>query len=160
MADRMITYGLFLLAFTTFGSVFYLILQGFDSFLPHVLPLVPLAFWVIFYGMRSVLAQKSRASPLQILQQAENIALYVLLLLTLLTQGATVYLLLSGRFNPSIYLILFTPLALSLFFYLGRSLLARGSPDTAIAVPSGLSANSATIPPDVVVIPSGPLVIE
>ena len=145
MADRMIMYGLFLLAFTTFASMFYLILQGVEYFFSHVMTLVPLASWLIFYWAHSILAQKSRASPLLIPPQAEIIAISFLFLLTLLTQWATLYLTLS-RVSPSlsIYLILFTPLWLSLFFYLGRSLLARGSPDTGITVVSGLPANSVT----------------
>jgi hypothetical protein len=166
MADRMITYCLFFLAFTTFGSIFYLILQGIEDVPGHLITLLPLAFWLIFYWMRGAVAQKSKASPIASSQRAESIAITLLFLLTLLTQVAAVYLVLLGRVRSPdrvtspISVILFIPLGLSLFFYLGRSLLARDPPDTGVTVVAGLPPNSTTSSPDEVVIPSGPLVIE
>jgi predicted ATP-binding protein involved in virulence len=92
-------------------------------------------------------------------QQSESIAIYSLFCLTLITLGATLYLSLFSDYSASVYLILFTPMGLSLFFYLGRILLARDSGDTAMMVVPQIPANSISTSPDVVV-PSGPLVIE
>jgi AAA domain, putative AbiEii toxin, Type IV TA system/AAA domain len=150
----------FLIGVYNFRRGIFLILQGFDDVFAPIMTLPPLAFWLVFYWLRSILAQRSRASPLQMPQQAENIVICVLFLFTLVTQVSTVYLLWSSRFTTSLYIILFTPLGLSLFFYLGRSLLAPDRPDGGISVSPGLPSSSVTFYQDDRYIPSGPIVID
>src|SRR6185436_15992809 len=124
MLDRLILYCLIALAFASFAAVFYLIVSVDDTF-TIIVTLVPLAMWLAFYLLRSLLAARTPV-PSNADTKADGIVITVLGALALLTLGAMAYLPIYIRMPlPPRTSALLLPLGLSLAFYLlVRSVLA------------------------------------